>query len=107
MPPNSNTRPLLKHVYATALSSQKLSGLCLYDTSLEFSITIMVHPQQEAHRLPQSTAPICLLTGGRPRLWVADYTVSTCPWQIWLRADFLLQRRSSLKWDLCKLAKSC
>lgn len=44
----------------------------------------MVHLQWEAHSLPQSTAPLCLFIGSRPKLWVADYTVSTCPWPIWL-----------------------
>lgn len=86
---------LLKQGYATALSSQKLPGFMIVKP--ESSTIIMIPPQWETHRLPQLTVPVCLFIGSRHRLWVADYTVSTCPWQIWLGADFLLQCRSSLK----------
>lgn len=102
---NSNTGLLLKQVYATALSSQKLSGSMIIKPQ---SITIiwLLHSWKYTG-LTQHTVPIYLFIGSRPRRWVADYTASTCPWQIWLGADFLLERHSSLKWDLCKLAKSC
>lgn len=102
---NSNTGLLLKQVYATALSSQKLSGSTIIKP--ESSTIICFLHSWKYISLPQHTVPIYLFIGSRPRRWVADYTVSTCPWQIWLGADFLLERHNSLKWDLCKLAKSC
>lgn len=77
-------------VYATALASQKLSGLCLWCLiKAESSTMALVHVQWEAHSLPPSAAPHA---HGRP--WAADYTAEHLSMA---GADFLLQRHSSLK----------